>query len=349
MSEHGLRRQHRRDWLRRRDFLSLAVGALAAPPGIAVAQQPPKQPRIAVAIPAGNPDQIVRENGFTTWSGLLSELRRLGYVEGTNIVVERYSAEGRSERYDEFVGDIVRRAPTLILTAPNQLALLFAKKTNTIPIVAIMADPIAAGIVTNLAHPGSNLTGVSTNFGREIWGKRLQLMKEALPAASKIAYLALQIASRGSPVLRPLELAGERLGMSVTPLSIAQATEAAYRETFAAIGSGAPDAIIVSEGAEVTPHRPLIAELAIAHRIPTMFPYRGDIERGALMAYGGDQAELGRRMAGQVAKILAGANPAEIPIEQANRLLFLINLRTAGAIGFIFPPAVFAQADEVIE
>jgi putative ABC transport system substrate-binding protein len=337
--------------LNRRDFIASAGCALAARPVAGIAQQSPERPRIAIAIPSGNADQIVREDGLASWPGFLSELRRLGYVEGANLVVERYSAEGQSERYDEFVSDVVSRTPTLIVTVPNQFALLFAKKTKTIPIVAIMADPVGTGIVTSLTHPDANLTGISTNFGREIWGKRLQLIKDAIPSASRVAYLGVQLERfPNNPVVQSLKLAGDRLGLSVTMMSIAQATEAAYREAFAAAGPVSPDAVIVSEGAEVAPHRGLIAELATMHRVPTMFPFRETIDHGApLMAYGSDLAVLGRQLAGQVAKILGGAKPGDIPIERASRLIFVINLKTADAIGFTFPPAVIAEADEVIE
>ena len=337
--------------MNRRDFIAIAGCALTARPVAGVAQQSPNLPRIAIVIPTGNVDQIVREDGLGVWPGFLSELRRLGYVEGANLVVERYSAEGQSERFDEFVSDVVSRTPTLIVTNPNQFALLFAKKTKVIPIVAVMADPIASGIVTSLAHPDGNLTGISVHEGREIWGKRLQIIKDAIPSASRVDYLGVQLERfPNNPVLQSLKKASDRMGLSVTQMSVAQSTEAAYREAFAATGPGSPDAIIVSESPEVAPHRGLVAELAAAHRIPTMFPYRDTIKHGApLMAYGSDLAALGQQLAGQVAKILRGAKPGDIPIEQASRLFFVINLKTAGAIGFTFPPAVIAEADEVIE
>ena len=335
--------------MRRRDFIAIAGCALAARPVAGVAQQSPKQPRIAIAIPAGDANQIIREDGLGVWPGFLLELRRLGYREGANIVVERYSAEGQSERFDEFVGDVTSRAPTLIVTAPNPFALLFAKKTKAIPIVAVMADPIANGIATSLAHPDGNVTGISVDGGREIYGKRFQIIKDAIPSAARVALLGVRLNPDG-PYMRSLKMDGDRLGLSVTPMSVAQSTEAAYREAFAATGPGSPDAIIVSESAEVTPHRRLIAELAIVHRIPTMSPFRDTIEHGApLMAFGSDLVALGRQLAGQVAKILEGAKPGDIPIEQASRFVFVINLKTAEAMGFTFPPAVIAEADEVIE
>lgn len=313
MSEGRVDRLHRRyDRLRRRDFIAIAGCAFALRPISSIAQQ--SSPRIAIAIPTGNANQIVREDGLGVWPGVLSELRRLGYVEGANLVVERYSAEDQREpeRLDEFVSGVVGRTPTLIVTNPNQFALLFAKTTKTIPIVAIMADPVASGIVTSLAHPDGNLTGISTNFGREIWGKRLQIIKDAIPSASRVAYLGMQLERfPNNPVTQSLKMAGDRMGLSVTPMSIAQPTEAAYREAFAATGPGSPDAIIVSELPEVAPHRGLIAELATVHRVPTMFPYRDTIEHGAhLMAYGSDLVAVGRQLAGQVAKILGVPNQA---------------------------------------
>jgi putative ABC transport system substrate-binding protein len=239
--------------MRRRDLIAITGCALAARPLAAVAQQPPKLSRIAIAIPTGNANQIVREDGLGVWPGFLLELRRLGYGEGANIVVERYSAEGQSERFDEFVGDVTSRDPTLIVTVPNPFALLFAKKTKAIPIVAIMAEPVENGIVTSLAHPGGNLTGISVNAGGEIWGKRLQIIKDAIPSASRVAFLGVRLFQ--GPVMQSLHAAGERLGVSATMMSVAQSTDAAYREAFASTGPGSPDAIIISESAEVTPHR----------------------------------------------------------------------------------------------
>jgi putative ABC transport system substrate-binding protein len=217
--------------------------------------------------------------------------------------------------------------------------------------VYVMADPVEFGVVPSLAHPGGNLTGVSTNAGRGIWGKRVQIIKDVVPSASRIAYLG-GVPPPNEPNsnanLSSVETAGERLGLSVTSMFVVQ-TEAAYREAFAATGPGSPDAIVVSDNGALVQYRGLIAELAAAHRVPAMLPFRDDIERGALMAYGTDLSALGRQLAAQVVKILAGAKPEDTPIEQASRFVFAINLKTAAAMGFTFPPAMIAQADEVIE
>jgi putative ABC transport system substrate-binding protein len=318
-----------------------------------VAQQSPKQPCIAIAIPTGNADQIIREDGVGFWPGFLLALRDARYIEGTDLAIERYSAEDQRdpERLDKFVGDIVSRSPKLIVTAPNSFARRFAEKTKTIPIVAVMADPVEYGLVTSLAHPGGNLTGVSTSAGRGIWGKRLQIIKEIVPAASRVAYLGIRLTTELNVNMQSLQMAGERFGLSVTPMSVTQSTEAAYREAFAATGPSSPaDAIIVSDSGEITPYRRLIAELATVHRVPTMFPYPHEsIKLGALMAYGPDLVALGRQLAGQVVKILGGTVPEDVPIEQPIRFAFAINLKTAAVMGLTFPPAVIAEADEVIE
>jgi putative ABC transport system substrate-binding protein len=234
---------------------------------------------------------------------------------------------------------------------PNPFARRFIEKTKTIPIVASMADPVEYGLVTSLAHPGGNLTGVSGNPGNEMWGKRLQILKDAVPSALSVAYLIAGNAPSDAYLrsTRGLQTASEPLGISLKTISAAQPTDAAYREAFAATGPGSPDAIIVSDTAQIAPYRGLIAELATAHRVPVMFPFPDDVKRGALMAYGTDLTALGRQLAGQVAKILAGAKPGDIPIELASRFAFAINLKTAAAMGFTFPPAVIARADEVIE
>lgn len=347
-------RPHRRgSQVRRRDFIAIAGCGLATRPLSGVAQESPKRPRIAIAIPTGDADQIVREDGLGFWPGFLLGLRGLGYVEGDNLVIERYSAKNQREpeRLDQFALDVVSRLPMLIVTAPNPFARLFVEKTKTIPIVAVMAEPVEYGLVTSLAHPGGNLTGVSVNAGAGIWGKRLQIVKEVVPTASRVAFLSVALGpSVPATTLQSLQMASERLGLSMTKMYVTESTEAAYREAFAVTGPGSPDAIIVSDIAHVTPYRGLIAALAIAHRVPTMFPYPQDpIKLGALMAYGPDLVALGGRLADQVVKILAGGKPIDIPIEQASRFAFAINLKTAAAMGFTFSPAVIARADEVID
>lgn len=332
--------------MRRREFLAIAGCAVFASPVRGAAQQSPKLPRIAVALSAGDAGQMIREDGLAAWPGFLKELRRLGYVEGTDIVIERYSAKGRRERFDEFVSDVVGRTPTLIVTAPNPFTILFMSKTNTIPIVAILADPIRYGMVTNLARPGGNLTGVSVDAGQEIWQKRLEIIKQAVPSASRVALLGVGLYQ--GPVMQSLNAAGERLGVTATMMSVTESTEQAYRELFAATRPF-PDAILVIDSGEVTPHRRLIAELATAYRVPAVLPFRDDMEHGALMVFGTNLTLLGRQLAGQVAKILQGVKPGDIPTEQASRFVFGINLKTAGAMDFTFPPAAIARADEVIE
>jgi putative ABC transport system substrate-binding protein len=175
--------------IRRREFITLLGGATAGWPLAAGAQQPAKVHRIAVVRPSGSVADIAETSNYPTFSLLLKELRRLGYVERQNLIVDRYSAEGRQERYGELAREVVRSKPDLIVVVNSPLALIFKSATDTIPIVGSMADPVAFGVVTNLARPGGNITGVSVEAGLEIWAKRLQILREVVPTAAKVGYL----------------------------------------------------------------------------------------------------------------------------------------------------------------
>ena len=177
--------------MRRRKFIMLAGGA-AAWPVAARAQQPVTQHRIAIFHPAIPTTLITETGGGSAWPAFFAELRRLGYIEGENLIVERYSAEGHHERYAELAREIVTRNPNLIVTGTNPVVIAFTAATKTIPVVAFMLDPLKAGLVTSLARPGGNLTGITLDAGIEISGKRLQMLKEAIPSATKAAFLGMR-------------------------------------------------------------------------------------------------------------------------------------------------------------
>jgi putative ABC transport system substrate-binding protein len=334
--------------MRRREFISLLGGAASAWPLAARAQQPAGQRRIAIFHPAIPTTLLTETGGGSAWRAFFGELRRLGYVEGENLIIERYSAEGHHERYANLAREIVARNPDVIVTGTNPVVIAFNAATSTIPVVAFMLDPLKAGLVTSLARPGGNLTGITLDPGIDIWGKRLQMLKEAIPSAAKAAFLGMREGWEGSSgqVLRD---AGDRLGISLVFLLPEKGTPSEIERVFDALEQQRPDAVLVSGEGDLYAHRQLIAELAEKKRLPTMCPYRDYVEAGALLGYAVDLAELLRRMADDVHQILKGAKPSDIPIYQPTKLELLINLKTAKALGLTLPPALLATAVEVIE
>ena len=288
--------------------------------------------------------------GSPRYGAFFKELLRLGYVEGQNIAVERYSGEGRTEHYAELANEVVRRNPDLILATTSRMVLNFKAATATIPIVGLMADPVLFGIAKSLARPGGDITGVSTDAGPEIWGKRLELLHEAVPGTSRVGFLASRAIWESSFGMAALRVAAERMGVSIIgPPLEGTIQEQEYRRVFEALIQGRPDAIIVGDQGENLTYRRLIVELATKSRLPTLYPYRDHVEVGGLMAYAPDLPDLYRRAAGYVGRILNGAKPGEIPIYLASKFELVINVEAARAIGLKIPPLLRALADEVIE
>jgi putative ABC transport system substrate-binding protein len=275
-------------------------------------------------------------------------LRGLGDAEGGNLVVERYSAEGRSDRFAALAAAVVSRNPDVIVTNHNDLVKAFAAATATIPIVGITGDPIAGGLVTNLAHPGGNLTGVSINAGIEIGAKRLQILKEAMPSAAKV-YLFSNRSVWDSGAGSSYREAAQHLGIALTGNFLPEVDDAQLRRTFAEIAQQQLDAAIVDEGGSFLAQRSLIVELAEQYRIPVVYPYRDYVELGGLMAYAPDLGELAQRLANDVHQILNGAKPGDIPFYQPTKFQLLINLKAVKALDLTMPQSIVARADEVIE
>jgi ABC-type uncharacterized transport system substrate-binding protein len=334
--------------MKRRDFITLVGGAAVAWPLAARAQQPKTQRRIAIFHPAIPVALLTETGGGSAWRAFFSELRRLGYIEGENLIIERYSAEGHHERYADIARDIASRKPDVIVTGTNPVVTAFKAATSTIPVVAFMLDPLHAGLVTSLSRPGGNLTGITLDAGVEVWGKRLEILKEAIPSTAKAAFLGMRGGWEGASgqVLRD---ASGRLGISLTFTLPETGTPSEIERVFAAIEQQRPDALLVSGEGDLYANRTLIAELAVKTRLPTICPYRDYVEAGALMGYAVDLAELLRRMADDVHQILKGAKPGEIPIYQPTKFELLINLKTAKALGLTLPSTLLASADEVIE
>src|SRR5438105_4503215 len=242
--------------MRRRKFISLLGGAAAAWPLTARAQQPPMQRRIAIFHPAIPTTLLTETGGGSAWRAFFGELRRLGYVEGENLVIERYSAEGHHERYADLAREIVTRNPDVIVTGTNPVVIAFKAATSTIPVVAFMLDPLQAGLVTSLGRPGGNLTGITLDAGIENWGKRLQLLKEAVPSTTKAALLGMREGWEGSSG-QIVPDAAAQLGISLAFIFPQRGNPAEIERVFAEMEQQRPDAV-----GDLYAHRHLIAELA---------------------------------------------------------------------------------------
>jgi putative ABC transport system substrate-binding protein len=274
-------------------------------------------------------------------------LRELGDPEGGNLVVERYSAEGRSERFASLAAEVVSRNPEVIVSNLNSLVKAFTMATTTIPIVAITADPIASGLVASLAHPGGNLTGVSIDPGIEIVAKRLQILKDAMPQAAKVVYLLSNAWDNQTGSL--YREAGQQLGIALIGNFLPEVNDVQLRRVFAELAQQQFDAAIVDEGGSFLAHRALIVELAGERRLPVLYPYRDYVDLGGLMTYAPDLGELAQRMANDVHQIFNGTKPGDIPFYQPTKFLLIINLKAARTLGLELPAALIARADEVIE
>ncbi len=335
--------------MKRREFIAGIGGAATSYlwPRAAGAQQPQKQ-RVAF-VHSGIPADQLTETAGPFWVRRFYEtLRGLGHTEGVNLVVERYSAEGRSERFAALAAAVVSSKPDVIVSNQNDLVKAFAAATATIPIVAIVGDPIAAGLIANLAHPGGNFTGVSNDAGIEIPAKRLQILKEAIPSIAKVAYL---VSLRGAPDSTPglsLREAGQRLGIALTWNFLPEVNDAQLRRTFAETAQQQFDAAMVGEGGSFFAHRALVVELAQKYRLPTIYPYRDYVDLGGLMTYAPDLGELAQRLANDVHQILGGTKPGDIPFYLPTKFQLIVNLKAAKTLGLELPSTLIARADEVI-
>jgi putative ABC transport system substrate-binding protein len=328
----------------RREFITGLFLAAATRP--ARAQGPAKQHRIAIIIPAGAVASI-RDTGPRVWRAFFEELRRLGHVEGQNLTVMRYSGDGRPEGYADLTREIVDRNPDVIVAITTAVVQAARAATGTIPIVCAANEPIRTGLATSLARPGGNVTGITVEAGSGIWGKRLQIIKETVPSASKVVYLGM----RAEWEFRTTELleAGRQLEISVIGVPLQESTPIEFQRVFAKIAQEQPSAIIVSDLPDLLSYVQLIVEFVEKSRVPTIYPHRSYVERGGLMAYASDRAELGRRAADDVHQILNGAKPGDIPFYLPTKFELVINLNTAKSLGLTIPQSVLLLADEVIE
>ena len=338
--------------MKRRDFI-LGLGGAALCSNAARGQQNPPitqqsttKKRIAQVAPATKVEDL---KGDAPTRIYFDELRRHGYVEGENLIVERYSGEGRRERYESLAREVVDSKPDLIFTAGTPLTLRFKAATNSIPIVTMTGDPIRFGIVSNIARPGGNITGVSVDAGVEIWAKRVEMLAEAVPKLVNVVY----ISTRGNPNGaggKATQEAAKKLGISLLYGGLdSPVTEAEYRRVFDSIQRDQVDGIIFSAEFEHYPHTLAIVRLEQQIRLPTIHEVSEFVEAGSLMSYGLDWRPAVRTMAIKSAEILKGANPGDMPYVQEVRFELVINLKTAKSLGLELPQSLLARADRLIE
>ena len=334
--------------MERRAFIGL-VGGAAALPLVARAQQPRKQHRLAF-VHSGIPAAKLTAAVGPFWIRRFYEtLEKLGHREGSNLVVERFSAEGHSDRFDALTAEVVSRKPDVIVSNLSLLIKIFLTATATIPIVGITSDPIAGGLIASLARPGGNLTGVSVEAGPEIIAKRLQIMKEAMPSVAKVAYLLSNSRPDNVDGGESYHEAARRLGVVLTESFLSQVDEAQLRRSFAEMAKQQTDAMLLDGSGSFLAFRALLVELAAKSRIPVVYPYRDYVEQGGLMAFAPELGELAERMASDVHQIFEGAKAADLPFYLPNKFQLIVNLKTTKAIGVEIAPSLLARADEVIE
>jgi putative tryptophan/tyrosine transport system substrate-binding protein len=320
--------------VRRRDLFNGIVGT-AVFARVAAAQQS-KVPIIGVLV-VGSP------GSEQFWKLFRTSLRELGYIEGQNIGFEFRSDQGQSGRLPALAEELVRLSVDVIVTWFTPAALAAKNATREIPIImAVAGNPVETGLVETLGRPGGNVTGLA-GVGAELAEKSLDLIVEMIPAAHRVAALANAPDPFSKPFIERIQLGGKAAGIIIDPIMIHSIDE--LEPTFAAFEKGRPDAMIV-QGSLPTK---LVAELALRHRVPTTSIVRGFVEDGGLMTYVSSEVELYRRAAVFVEKMLKGAKPANLPVEQPTKFELVINMKTAKALGLTVPQSLLQRADEVLE
>ena len=278
---------------------------------------------------------------------LVQALRELGWVEGQNIVIEDRWSEGQPSRYADLAVDLVRRKVDLIVTVSWPAAVAAKNATDTIPIVMVAAgDPVATGLIASLPRPGGNLTGV-TDQAVETSAKRVELLKEVVPNAAHIAVIWNPTDGAMTLRFRQVQAAARALGVTVRPLGVQEPGD--FEQAFTAMIQERPDALLVVADPLTVFHRKRIVEFAAQTRLATMYELRAYVDDGGLMAYGPNFGEMFRRGAAFVDKILKGAKPADLPVEQPTRFELVVNLKTARALGRAMPQSILVRADEVLQ
>ncbi len=325
---------------RRELVIVIGASALAAPFG-ALAQAQDKVWRIGML------ETVPPDLNTANLTAFRQGLRELGYVEGRNLIIEYRSADGRSERFADLAAELIGLKVDLMVTRGTPASLAGKRATQTIPVVMANAgEPVESGLVSSLAHPGGNVTGLSSLTVR-IEAKRLGLLREMVPSIARIAALYNMSSPANPPQWREVETAARSLGLQTQLLDVRKPEDLA--SAFDAATRQRADGLIVGQEGLLQANRRLIVELAAKHRLPAIYRSMEFIEAGGLMAYGPNYPDLYRRAATYVDKIFKGAKPGDLPIEQPTKFELIINLRTAKALGIAVPPPLLLRADEVIK
>jgi len=315
---------------------------LAAPLATAAAQPPEKVPRVGFLGPR------TRSDNAGTVDAFLQGLRELGWVEGKTIIIEYRWAEGRFDRLPDFVAELVRLKVDVILAGSNAAAVAAKNVTRTIPIVmATGGDPVGLGLVASLARPGGNVTGLAYGVGMDVVGKGLELLKETVPKVRRVAVLSNPANPSQALAIKNVSATARAVGVQLQLLEARGPNE--FDNAFAAMSRERAEALFVLVDPFFGFHRARLSELAAKSRLPAMYGSREYAEAGGLMSYGADFRHSFRRSATYVDKILKGAKPADLPIEQPTQFELVINLKTAKMLGLTIPPSLLLRADQVIE
>jgi putative tryptophan/tyrosine transport system substrate-binding protein len=327
---------------RRREFITL-IGGAATWPLVSRAQQADSIPRVGVVSTGADPNNPVIYVPF------FEQMRQLGYIDGQNIVFERRFAAGAEQLIGYFVADLVRRPVDVIVVTGQREGLAAKQATSSIPIVMVVnPDPIGMGLAASLARPGGNVTGLTT-MDFAIYGKRVEILKEAVPGLKKIALLVSPsnlTYKRGTQWARDIEVAAGGVGIE---LAIIEAAPADIDATIADVAARGAGGLVVAFDGVYVARRVEIAHSTIKHEVPAIFGFREHAEVGGLLVYAARISDLSRRAAFFVDRILKGTKAADLPIEQPTKFDLIVNLKTAKALGLEIPPTLLARADEVIE
>jgi ABC-type uncharacterized transport system, periplasmic component len=321
--------------------LVLLIGLLVAP----LATEAQQSGRVYRVGYLSTPTRESVEHGLAAF---LRTLRELGWIEGQNLIIEYRWAEGNVERLPALAAELVRHKVDVIVAPAGSAALAAKNATSSIPIVMIFAsDPVEMGLVASLRRPGGNITGTTFTPGPEIFGKQLQILKEAVPHASRVAVLSNPADPSFALQVSQVEATARSLGIRLQHVEARGPEE--FDSAFAAMARERADALLVTGTSTFLAHRTRLAELAVKGRLPTMHSFRESVEAGGLMAYAVNMADFVGRAAVYVDKILKGAKPADLPVEQPTKFELIINLKAAKALGITVPQALVLRADEVIQ
>jgi putative ABC transport system substrate-binding protein len=331
-----------RGQVRRRELIALVGGAIACPVGVRAQQQAGKMPRIGylgVTSPSDRPSLL---------DAFRQRLRELGWVESQNIVIDYRYAEGRVDRLSDLAAELVRLKVGVIVSLGTQGVTAAKNATETIPIVMIaVRDPVGTGLIASLARPGGNVTGVSGYAGLESVAKQLEMLKEIVPKIRRVAILSNPTNAYHQLAIKEVNVAARTLGVQLQLLEARGPNE--FDGAFAAMDKERVGALLVLSDVIFSSHGTRLADLAARSRLPAAYGVREIVEAGGLMSYGPSFLDLYQRAATYVDKILKGAKPADLPVEQPTKFELVINLKAAKALGLEVPPLLIAQADEVIE